>query len=182
METNRKLVNYLPHFMQEYFEMRKVMEAEQPEIDLLWNSAEGVFADQFVTEATENGIARWESMLGVSPKATDTLDERRFRILTLLNQELPYTLRKLEQTLTNLCGADGYFVEVKAAEYHVEVKLALVNESNYGEVKKILYKMIPANLTHVVKIMYNSHAVLANLTHAELSAYMHNQLKREVFE
>lgn len=182
METNRKLINYLPQFMQEYLELRKIVDAEQPEIDFLWNSAEGVFADQFITEATENGIARWESMLGVSPKATDTLDERRFRILTLLNQELPYTLRKLEQTLTNLCGADGYFVEVKAAEYHVEVKLALANESNYEEVKKILYKMIPANLTHVVNIMYNSHAVLANLTYAELSAYTHNQLKREVFE
>lgn len=182
METNRKLINYLPQFMQEYLELRKIVDVEQPEIDLLWNSVEGVFADQFISEATENGVARWESMLGISPKATDTLQERRFRILAQLNQELPYTLRKLEQTLTNLCGANGYFIELNAAEYHVEVRLALVNENNYGEVKKILNEMIPANLTQVVKIMYNSHTVLKNLTYAQLSAYTHNQLKREVFE
>lgn len=182
MATDRKLMNYLPLFMQEYFEMQKIMETEQVEIDRLWFECENALADQFILEATESGVRRWESMLGVSPKDTDSLDERKFRILTKLNQELPYTLRKLELALTNLCGADGYSVEMNATEYHIEVKLAVSNASNYQEVVDLLEKMIPANLTQFVKIMYNSNATISLMTHAQLAAYTHEQLKSEVFE
>ena len=181
METKRKLLNYLPHYMREYAEMRQIMEAEQPEIDILWSAAEGVLADQFILDATANGVKRWESLLGVSPKDTDTLDERKFRLLTLLNQELPYTMRKLEQTLTNLCGANGYSIILTAANYHITVKLALENANNYVEVEKTLKKMIPANMVQEIVIMYNANSILKQYTHAELAAYTHDQIRSEVF-
>lgn len=181
MATDRKLINYLPHFMQEYVEMQKIMEAEQPEVDLLWNAVENALANQFILEASESGVKRWESMLGVSPKDTDSLDERKFRILTLLNQEIPYTLRKLEQALTNLCGEKGFSIVVTAAEYHIEVRLALTNKNNYQEVVDVLKKMVPANMTQYVQIMYNTHNVLMQFTHEYLSAYTHEQLRNEVF-
>ena len=182
MATDRKLIDYLPHFMQAYRELAVIMETEQTEIDRLWVEAENALSDQFILEATENGVKRWESMLGISPKDTDTLDERKFRILTKLNQELPYTLRKLEQALTNLCGAGNYSIEITAAEYHIEVKLALTNKNNYQEVVDILKKMVPANMTQWVQIMYNPHNVWMKFTHAELTAYTHKQLREDVFE
>lgn len=182
MATNRQLLDYLPHFMQEYYEMRKIMETEQVEIDNLWLEAENALADQFILEASEKGVKRWESMLEVSPKDTDTLDERKFRILTKLNQELPYTLRKLQMALTNLCGADGFTINLQAAEYHIEVKLAVGNHSNYSEVVNILKRMIPANLTQFVQLMYNPHNTFTNFTHAQLAAYTHEQLRNEVFD
>lgn len=181
MATDRKLINYLPPFMQVYEELKTIMETEQVEVDRLWLEAENSLADQFILEATEYGVRRWESMLGISPKDTDTLDERKFRILTKLNQELPYTLRKLEQALTNLCGNNMFSIEVSAAEHHVEIKLGLVNKNNYQEVVNVLKKMIPANMTQWVQIMYNSHHVLAGLTHVEMTAYTHEQLRNEVF-
>lgn len=182
MATNRRLIDYLPLFMQEYRELAVVMETEQPEIDRLWDVIENTLADQFIQESTETGIKRWESMLGISPKGTDSLDERKFRIMSKLNQELPYTLRKLESALTTLCGADGYSIEVKAAEYHIEVKLALGSHSNYAEVEDILKKMIPANMTQYIQVMYNGNDVIAKFTHAQLSAYTHNQMRNEVLE
>jgi len=181
MAIDRKLIDYLPLFMQEYRELAVVMETEQPEIDRLWSAVENALADQFIQEATANGVMRWESMLGISPKDTDTLDERRFRILTKLNQELPYTLRKLERVLTNLCGENGFSIDVQAADYHIQVKLAVGNHNNYSEVENTLKKMIPANLTHYIELMYNAHTVLEQLTHEQLSAYTHEQLRNEVF-
>jgi hypothetical protein len=182
MATDRKLIDYLPHFMQVFREMATIMETEQFEIDRLWMEVENAFSDQFILELTENGAKRWESMLGISPKDTDTLEERRFRILTKLNQELPYTLRKLEQVLTNLCGAEGYFIEVISNEHHIEVKLAVGNHNNYSEVENILNKMIPANMTRHIELMYNTHAILSQFTHAQLSAYNHYQLRNEVMK
>lgn len=181
MATDRKLIDYLPHFMQRYRELASIMETEQVEIDRLWAEVENALADQFILDATENGVKRWESMLAISPKDTDTIDVRKFKILTKLNQELPYTLRKLEQALTNLCGVGNYHIEVASAEYRIEVKLALANENNYQEVVDILKKMVPANMTQFVQIMYNSHNTLSRFTHAEMTAYRHEQLRSEVF-
>ena len=180
MASDRKLINYLPHFMQLYREMVTIMETEQTEVDRLWTEAENALADQFILEATENGVKRWESMLGISPMDTETLDERKFRILAKLNQELPYTLRKLEQALTNLCGAGNYVVEITAAEYHIKVKLALANQNNYHEVEKLLMKMVPANMTQYVQIMYNKHEAWMSYMHSQLAAYTHKRLKSEV--
>jgi len=162
--------------------MSTIMEAEQPEIDSAWECADNAFADQYIQEATENGVKRWESMLHIYPKATDTLDERKFRILANANQELPYTLRKLHQFLTVLCGEDGYSVELNHAEYHISVKLALGNANNYQDVVDLLKKMVPANMAQTVKVMYNTNDMLKRFTHAELSAYTHDQLRKEVFE
>ena len=37
------LLAYLPVFMQEYREIRKIMEAEEPELKLLWEKIKKVF-------------------------------------------------------------------------------------------------------------------------------------------
>ena len=179
---DRKLIDYLPHFMREYGEIKTVTETEQVEVDRLWVAIENAFLDQYIPDATENGVGRWESMLGVSPKDTDTLDVRKFRILTKLNQELPYTTRKLEQALTNLCGVGGYSLNVNFNDFYVEVHLALENEGSYVEVENLLAKMIPANMLTYVKIMFNKHGVLTQFTHTQLAEFTHNQLRREVFE
>lgn len=182
MAIDRFLIDYLPPYAQEYMETKAIMQAEQPEIDALWSSIETAFADQYILDATEYGVSRWESMLGISPKNTETLDERKFRILTRMNQELPYTLSKLKEMLTVLCGADGFSINLNAAQYHIEVKLAVDNESNYSEVENILNKMIPANMTQYIKVMYNSNALLMQFTHGQLSVYTHEQLRKEVFD
>lgn len=182
METNRFLIDYLPPYVQEYLEIKEIMKAEQPEIDGLWSAVEKALADQYILDATEYGVKRWETMLLISPKDTDNLDERKFRILTRLNQELPYTLTRLKEVLTTLCGNDGFFIELNAAEYHIQVKLALGNKNNYQDVVNLLKKMIPANMTQVVSILYNTHMVLSPFKHEYLSTYTHDQLRKEVFE
>lgn len=180
MATDRLLINYLPPYMQEYMEIRGIMQAEQPEIDDLWSSMETVFANQYIHDATEYGVKRWESMLDISPKDTDTLDERKFRILARLNQELPYTLTKLKEMLTVLCGADGFSINLNAAQYHIEIVLALGNHGNYLEVERLMGNMIPANMTQYIKLMFNTHNTLAPFTHQYLSAFTHEQVRNEV--
>ena len=182
MVIERKLIDYLPPYMQEYAEIGTIMQSEQPDIDNLWSAFETAFADQYILDATAYGVQRWEFMLGISPKDTDTLDERKFRILTRLNQELPYTLTKLKEALIALCGVDGFSIHLNSAEYRIEVKLALDNEKNCQEVADLLTKMVPANLTQVVSVLYNNHLLLNQFIHGELSAYTHHQLKAENLE
>ena len=163
-----------------YTEVQEIMKAEQPELDFLWKACEDALADQFILDATEYGVGRWESMLSITPKDTDTLDERKFRILVRLNQELPYTMTKLKEALTTLCGADGFSIDLQANKYHIEIKLAIGHHNNYLEVVDLLTKMIPANMTQYVKLMYNSHETVGKYRHMDLAPYTHKFIRSEV--
>lgn len=181
MASERQLLDYLPPFLQEVADLCHIMKAEQPEFDNLWEQIANALNDQFVLTATEKGIKRWEQMLKISPKDTDTLEERRFRIITKINRELPYTERKLHETLTAICGEGNYEIDLQPQNYHITVKLALANQNNYREVVNLLVNMLPANLTQTVQIQYNAYGAFTALTHSEMSAYTQNQLRNEVF-
>ena len=182
MANERKLIDYLPPFMQEYSEIQHIMDSEQPEVDFLWNEFENVLNNQFIQDATQYGVKRWESMLKIASKGTDTLEERKFRILSRLNQELPYTLTKLKEALVTLCGVGNFSIDLQAAKYHIEIKLALDNKNNYAEILDLLEQMIPANLTQNVQIMYNSNNTFKQFTHDQLTVYTHKQLREEVLD
>jgi len=95
---------------------------------------------------------------------------------------LPYTTTKLNESLTAICGAGNFSIDLQPAKYHIEIRLALTNINNYQEVVELLAKMLPANLTQWVQIMYNNNEVISQFTHRELAAYTHKQLKERVFE
>ena len=176
---DRKLIDYLPRFVQEHKEIKAIMDAEQVDVESTWNVIDDVLNNQFVVDATEDGVGRWESILSIQAKTTDTLDERKFRILTRLNEQLPYTEEKLRSMLTSLLGADGFLLRVTPSEYTVTVKLAIDNEVNYQSVVDLLYKVLPANLERIFAI-FNTNITLSTYTYGELAAYTHDQLRKDM--
>ena len=176
---DRKLIDYLPSFVGEYKEIKAIMNAEQPVFEKVWEDTENVLADQFVSSATEKGIARYEKILGIVPKATYTLEERRFNILARMNEQLPYTMESLKVSLASLCGEDGYALKLNTDTYTLTVKLALSNENNIEAVSELLYKMLPANIVQLVA-MFNTHAMLTGFTHEQLKQHTHEGVREEI--
>ena len=173
------MIEYLPLFMREFAELKAIMNAEQVTVEKSWVDADNVFADQFVQDATEKGVARYEKILGIKPKATYTLEERKFNILARMNEQLPYTVDQLHSSLTSLCGEEGYTLTMDHATYTLVVKLALGNENNVEAVIELLDKMTPANIVKKV-LMFNTHLLLSGYTHEQLAAFTHKQVREEV--
>lgn len=178
-QMDRKIIDYLPPFIQEYMEIKAIMNIEQVRIEKAWTDAENALADQFVQDATEKGILRYEKILDITPKDTHTLDERKFAILTRMNERLPYTMDSLQKMLQALCGEDGYVLKLYSNAYELVVKLDLVNESNYDAVCNLMDKIVPANIVKNV-MLYNTHMILADFTHEQLAMYVHDEVRKEV--
>ena len=45
----RKIIDYLPPYLMVYKEIKAIMEAEQPEFEIVWQQAENVLNNQFVS-------------------------------------------------------------------------------------------------------------------------------------
>lgn len=175
----RKLLDYLPPFVQKFKEMAAIMETEQPEFELAWQNAENTLADQFVITATINGIKRWEKIYGIVPKATDTLDERRFVILSKMNEQPPYTMAALENVLNALCGEDGYTLYMNYDAYELTVKLAVNNEKNFTAVVDLLDRLLPANIIRNVS-MFNTYDMLSKFTYEQLEQFTYDEIRKNI--
>lgn len=179
----RKLIDYLPNVLKEIKEYQIIQnDSLQPEITLAWECTDRLLLDQFIDTMSENAVKRWEKMLKIIPKGNLTLDERKFTIYTRLNENLPYTLRVLEERLFNLCGKDNYSIELNENEYYIKVLVGLKAKNNYDEVVKFLHRVIPANMLIECIIKYTQHKHLSQYTHKHLSQYTNSQLREGILD
>jgi len=148
MIKNRPLIGYIPNVLREVREYQALTLTEEPELALLWDDLQNTLDDQFVLSATKRGVERREKILHITPKATFTLDERKFTILARLAEQLPYSIRMLHKMLTALCGQDGYTIKLINDEYTlcVNVFLNSANRNVIDEVNLMLRRICPANL------------------------------------
>lgn len=174
------LLSYQSKIIQQIREFKVLSEVENPKLTYVWQAVEDAINDQFATTLTDNGCKRWESIMEINAKDTDDLDYRRFRILSKLNEQLPYTYRMLELQLRTLCGDDGYTLVLRNNEYTLVVKIALTSKNKYSDVESTLRKYVPANIVIDVSLMYNTHEVIATFTHEQLAKYSQHELREEV--
>jgi hypothetical protein len=175
----RKLSNYLPTVVRDYDAFQGILAGEQAEFEQVWGSVEDARNNQYISTAGDFGLSRWEQILELEVKGTDTLENRRFRILTRLNEELPYTLPKLRTMLDSTCGAGNATVTVQ--DYQITVRVGLVVRSNYTDVETLLKRVIPQNMKLDLSLLYNRNSAFSAYTHAQMAAYTHYALRNEVF-
>lgn len=173
-------LDYLPQVLAELEEIKEIAKAEDITLESEWENVNKIIADQWIEISTERGIIRREKMLGIQPFTDDTLETRRFRILTRWNEKLPYTYRVLIERLNSLCGVGGYELDLKPNLYSISIKIELTQKRMFNDVQDLSRRMIPANMILVVTLRYNQHFTLARLTHGQLSAFTHEQLRNEV--
>lgn len=176
------IAGYLPNIIREVKEFKEIINTENPEINLLWKNVQKVFDDQFVETATENGVKRWEKILKITPKASHTLADRKFVILTRLNEQLPYTTRILQQLLEQLCGQDGYVLSINHDLYELKILVELKSKNMVEAIGDLTKKVVPANMDISIKIRYNQYYKLKNVRHIDLQTFSHDSIRNEVIE
>ena len=174
------LTDYLPDVLKNVTEMQAIMSTETPEIQALWSACEDCMNDQFITEATENGIARREKMLNITPYATDTLNDRRFRLLSRYNENIPYTRKSLVNMLETLCGENGYELTILTSEFTVNVKIALAVKKQADSVRELLERVLPYNMLFSVELLYNTWVKAKPFTWENVRKLTWKELKEEV--
>lgn len=139
------LLDYLPPVLSEIDEVQHLARTENPEFNLLWEAFERLMKDQFITEATESGIARWEKILNIHPSSDSTLEDRRWEILNRTNMKIPYTMTMLKNKL-NLMYGGNVKVELISDTYTLIVRIPISEVKQLETVRNMLNVIVPANL------------------------------------
>lgn len=137
------LLRYLPTFVQEFLEIRKIMEVENPEFVLTNERLQTLKDNQYIKSSNEDGIARFEKILKIVPSDEDTLKSRIARVMIRWNDVVPYTSKVLMSKLYGLCDGDFEFIE---KDYNIEIKTHLDVYGQMDELENIADYMMPANM------------------------------------
>ncbi len=143
---DRKLIDYLPPIIGEIKEIKLLMEAMQEEVVQLWLSTEDTRKEAFFDTHTTYGISRWEKILEIRPKGSDSLEERSYRILARLNERLPYTIRMLYEQLNGICGKENYIIQTDFDSYYIRVSVYSEEKAALFAVEDLLERVLPLNL------------------------------------
>ena len=143
---NRKLIEYLPYVVRDYAEFQGIAAAEQPEFEQAWQDADELLTNQFIMIAGEMGLSRWETILEIVPRGTDSLEDRRFRILSRLNDMTPYTLPQLRKLLAILFGEGKTSADV--TEYILSVQVPVPTRAQEQALWEMIDRIKPVNIVY----------------------------------
>ncbi|MFJ3389960.1 putative phage tail protein [Lysinibacillus sp. NPDC086135] len=180
MARDIDIIGYLPPILHEIKEIIAITNVENPVLESLWQQIEDTLNNQFVVTANEQGAERYEKMLKLKVPATDTIETRRFRILTRYQEQAPYSFRVLKQLLDSLLGVGQYELKRDVAAKTLSVKIELTVKGMFDAVVVMLERITPQNMVLTVQLRYNQHSTLVRFTHAQLAAFTHEQLREVV--
>ena len=168
-----------PGTVQEVREFQVLAALENTEMEKAWETSGMVWQNQFLASLTDEGCHRWEKMLKIQPKLSDSLEARRFRIQSRINENLPCTYRFLLQFLEALCGPGNYKVVLQPGSYMLSVFLALEVKELLGEVQILLRRMVPVNLVLRVLLLYKQWQNYSSMRWQEVQGYTWQEMREE---
>ena len=100
----------MPHIYDNNKEMNNIINSEEEELEnRLKLGIENSFKDTFAKIATENGLAKFETILGIKvDKETETIDFRRKRIINRLVSQAPFTETYFINKMNEMLGEDNW--------------------------------------------------------------------------
>lgn len=175
-----QLMDYLPLYFKNIREYEAIMTAEQPEITGLLMAIDTMQNNEFIETLNEAGCEHWEKMLGITPSAAATLEDRRFIIGSKYKESLPYTLNALRARLDSTLGTGNYALEEIREEYKLKLRIMLVRKYQINEVQELLENLVPCNIILDVGLLYNQHRTVGQYAHNYLKGFTYSGVREEV--
>lgn len=145
MNRQVQLIDHLPQFMQEYEEIKRLMNAEDPEFQAAFDASESTRNNFFVLSCDKHGIERFEKLLGISPGG-DSLNTRKARVIIRLNNSLPVTYDTLVNKLDAVCGPGNYELSLDTDSYFLKIVTRFEVPKQSDEFMSLIREIIPANI------------------------------------
>lgn len=125
-------------------EYETILEVEQYELDELQATIDRQAANQFIMTADIDGVAAWESMVGIPTQSGLDIEARRYNVLVKLLPQQPITPKYLSEIFGQL-NVNASIKKDTAFNFIVE--FASTDDGAADRLNLLLKQLMPANLT-----------------------------------
>lgn len=174
------MIHYFPPHIKNIEEFKQISKANDAINSQIWTDIGVVFDNNFFDTMDAAECSRREQLFGIATNPLDTIEDRRRRIKGYSASNLPYTEGKMHDVLSAMCGEDGYELVIDSRLKTLFVGIKLSSVQMVSNAKELMRNMAPATMIVTAKILYNTHSQYRIMTHEEMSAYTHEQLRSDV--
>lgn len=145
-----KMKRYFPRFYDGYVEIDAIIDTEDKAFEEIGVNFRRAINNQFIKLADETGISAYEVLFDViADPSTETLEERRDRLLNRVSVIPYYTTIFLRNRLDSLIGAGLYNLIIDYDNYTLYLESAAKNQLYYNEIAVLISNIKPCNIVFI---------------------------------
>lgn len=145
-----KMKRYFPRFYDGYVEIDAIIDTEDKAFEEIGVNFRRAINNQFIKLADETGISAYEVLFDViADPSTETLEERRDRLLNRVSVIPYYTTIFLRNRLDSLIGAGLYNLIIDYDNYTLYLESAAENQLYYNEIAVLMSNIKPCNIVFI---------------------------------
>ena len=157
------LMNYLPDYYNDVYEMQAIMRAQGGVLDKAESEQFRLLLNQFVTQTDARGISVFEDQVGIKPAPNDNLETRQNKVLMRLLPPRPITIGYLRDLFAKLKIPATLIVEYSKRDAIVEAKSAEIDSSQITNIKYLLNIYLPANMIYEIRVALNKAEISSDI-------------------
>lgn len=145
-----KMKRYFPRFYDGYVEIDAIIDTEDKAFEEIGVNFRRAINNQFIKLADETGISAYEVLFDmIADPSTETLEERRDRLLNRVSVIPYYTTIFLRNRLDSLIGAGLYNLIIDYDNYTLYLESAAKNQLYYNEIALLMSNIKPCNIVFI---------------------------------
>lgn len=145
-----KMKRYFPRFYDGYVEIDAIIDTEDKAFEEIGVNFRRAINNQFIKLADETGISAYEVLFDViADPSTETLEERRDRLLNRVSVIPYYTTIFLRNRLDSLIGVGLYNLIIDYDNYTLYLESAAKNQLYYNEIAVLMSNIKPCNIVFI---------------------------------
>lgn len=173
------LLSYWMPVLRQLKEFKEIAKAEEPELRYLLEACDSAISNFFIPTANEQGISRFESMLGIFPDEGADLETRRLSVLTAWAGKEVYTEGWLYNRLSSLCGGEVSIIP-HSDEYSVDIAVECGVRGIVEILLDLLADTLPCNLVYTLKTYTRAQKTSTLLAGVAVSTAMSYQITNDI--
>lgn len=180
LREHKRLIAYLPGFLQEYKELQAIMAADQMELDAVYGKIDQLLLNMFTDTADLEGLERREKMYGIVPGKSATIEQRRLDVKTKETNSLPYTIRQYKDMLLSMCGEGNYYFNLDTDNYFMLLRLRVTTKDAplvLSAIDALTMRLKPCNLVYDSALFDYHSGKAMTYSGAAVSVFKHYNLE-----
>ena len=172
------LIDYIPCFLRDIDEFTALFSALDIEISNAGDFLKKLMDGQFIFYCDEEYLSVFEKALGIE-SYKDSEEKRRKKIILKFNEKLPYTVFRLKESLSAICGKENYSLFFIYDEYRLVLRILNEDDDVLRQCGELLERMVPANIK-TDTVIFNTHEIVGKFKHSYLSQYTHWEIYSKI--
>lgn len=146
----KTLLEYLPPFLREYYEFKQLCKSGNIEVSSIDKAVDWNFDSAFISDCDATVLSKYERLLGIIPTSSQSIENRRNKVLLQWNTVASMTLSQFISKLQEYCGKDNIYVDTSREQFYQLVLWLNIHKVDVPIIKDFVDTWLPMNVNYTL--------------------------------